>query len=256
MECIEITGVPLGDAPEEVRKAWVGLRLALAESSRSSFAPRPAGYIVSSLDAVEILRLFNGVSATWWDEHTDLVQPDKFFFFDTACCRIVTGLPNITTEWRQGMNIPTVERFLEILNAKAVETESWLVSTEHLQMSLGLSLGERLKLERSALTAPIVLLIAAFIAWNYWIHIERTSSEDLFETFHTRGHAALQSLHRLAAENGVQMSLEKVDRSLSLTDMAIRAGIVKLVDGNVELTSQGKAEADAIRRQIEGGGSP
>lgn len=263
MECIEIVGVPLGEAPAEVRKAWVGLRLALATTARDSFAehsigvlskaPGPGGYVVSSLDAVETLRLFNSVVATWWDEHTDFVLPGKFFAFDAGCCRITTGLPNITAEWRQGMSIPTVGRFLEILNAKATETASWLVSMEYLQTSLGLSLEERLELERSALTIPIVILIAAFIAWNYWIHIEHTSSEDLFETFHTKGHAALQSLHRLAAEYGVQMPLEKVDRPLSITDGMIRSGIIKVVEGNVELTPRGKSEAEAVRRQIEGG---
>lgn len=263
MECIEITGVPLGDAPEEVRKAWVGLRLALAATSHGSLAersigilsraPSPGGYVVSALDAVEILRLFNNVAATWWDEHTDFVQPGKFFTFDVVCCRIVTGLPNITAEWRQGMKIPTVGKFLEILNAKATETESWLVSWEYLQRSLVLSLEERLELERSALTVPTVLLIAAFIAWNYWIQIEHTSSPDLFETFHTKGHAALQSLHRHAAENGVQLSLDKVDRTLSITDGMVRAGIIKIIDGGVELTLLGKAEAEAVRRQIEGG---
>src|SRR5579871_3824738 len=74
---IRIIAIPPGEAPEEVRRAWVGLVLPLAKRARGPLLARgfgvltgqrelTHGYAVRSRQAVEILSRHAPEAAEWW----------------------------------------------------------------------------------------------------------------------------------------------------------------------------------------------
>src|SRR5262245_19662401 len=112
---IRIIDVPPGEAPERIRRAWIGLALPLAEGetgprSVRSFGvvsgPRgffgrvfgllmgraePAyGYVVDSLSAQEILTAHDLQAAEWWRQNSPHCwdQGRKFVFHAEVCQEI------------------------------------------------------------------------------------------------------------------------------------------------------------------------
>jgi hypothetical protein len=108
---IRITGVPVGEAPEWVREAWVGLELAVVHRSRVVTMPafgvlsmprslsgmlwglvrgkttRMSGYLVSAPDAVDLLTGANPQAAQWWRDNTPhLMRPGRLFLFNRDAC--------------------------------------------------------------------------------------------------------------------------------------------------------------------------
>lgn len=110
---IQIINLPKGEAPEEIRKAWIGLQLVADDSSPAAIpiyhvitGPRSRlgmliqrlrgleerweGYVVNALEAIETLAKFDPKAAEWWYQNTphllDGIQP---LVFDIGCCRIV-----------------------------------------------------------------------------------------------------------------------------------------------------------------------
>jgi hypothetical protein len=108
---IRITDVPLGEAPDWVRAAWVGLELLVVHRSHavtmpgfgvitmprswlgmvwgrvSGKATRITGYLVSAGDAVELLADSNPQAAQWWRDNTPhLIQPRRTFLFNIEAC--------------------------------------------------------------------------------------------------------------------------------------------------------------------------
>jgi hypothetical protein len=109
---IRIVAVPPGEAPEEVRKAWVGVRMPLLlfhnnakeyrsagvlTGPRSFFAKLSAlfsgrvekqtGYPVAVMQAIAALEAVNPEAAKWWRENTPhLIQPSKVFLFPSEVC--------------------------------------------------------------------------------------------------------------------------------------------------------------------------
>jgi hypothetical protein len=105
--------VPPGEAPIEIREAWVGLELPLLRERPGRFlgsgvlsGPRSVGaslfrlltfrsklhrgYVVGSLASIEVLEKSNPMAASWWREHTPhLVRARRFFIFPTECCRLI-----------------------------------------------------------------------------------------------------------------------------------------------------------------------
>ena len=108
---VRIISTPPGEAPENVRKAWVGLVLPLAVSGAQtrhtvgvltrpkSFlglllallfgkTERQRGYIVDAYRAVEILARNAPEAAKWWRENAAAsIRPGKRFLFSAEACQ-------------------------------------------------------------------------------------------------------------------------------------------------------------------------
>ena len=115
MPTVRIIGVPLGEAPEAVRKAWVGLSLPLARGqstrpqkyrvSGALSGPRGflpvvlallsgrlgmwEGYAVDTVPALAILSNANPEAANWWyREAPHMVRPDGKLVFPADVCEV------------------------------------------------------------------------------------------------------------------------------------------------------------------------
>jgi hypothetical protein len=114
---IRITEVPPGEAPLEIRQAWVGLVLPLAvRSSRPSRVPIAGvlsgpksllgmilncfkfrrtfwdGYPVNVLAAIEVLEKADPKAAAWWRHHAPhLLSRWRRFVFPANCCQLLEG---------------------------------------------------------------------------------------------------------------------------------------------------------------------
>ena len=110
---IRIINIPPGEAPDEVRAAWVGLVLPVTGSGRGSFqtvgvltrpkswiglliacllgrTTREEGYRVEACKAVEILSAQSASAAQWWREHAALsIRPGALFVFAAEVCQEV-----------------------------------------------------------------------------------------------------------------------------------------------------------------------
>ena len=108
---ITIIRRPLGDAPEWVRDAWIGMRLPTVQSTESSWevvsvltGPLPAlsqwwdairgrvnhmtGYAVRVDVAVGLLAEKDAAAAHWWEKNTPgMIERGDTFIFDSAACR-------------------------------------------------------------------------------------------------------------------------------------------------------------------------
>ncbi len=109
---IRIIAVPPGEAPEEVRRAWVGVRIPLPLFHRHPRAWRSAGvltgprtiaarlsalwsgrlgrangYAVSVVEAIAALEAADPQAAKWWRENAPyLIKPGKAFVFSSEVC--------------------------------------------------------------------------------------------------------------------------------------------------------------------------
>ena len=109
---IRIVKRPRGEAPEDVRDAWIGLVLPvlprysrlvegrglgvlsaprswLARRLKTLFGrgPRTRGYVVDSTAAVELLGNVNPLAAAWWRTNTPyLLEPRRYLIFEEECC--------------------------------------------------------------------------------------------------------------------------------------------------------------------------
>jgi hypothetical protein len=98
-----IIAPPPGEAPAEIRAAWVGCVLpvfATTDDSRVSQkmkgvlsgekADRFDGFTVQVIDAIAALERHNATAARWWRENAShLIQPGKLFAFPGKCCELV-----------------------------------------------------------------------------------------------------------------------------------------------------------------------
>jgi len=113
MASIRITSVPPGEAPVNVREAWVGLKLPLQHETprrylgsgvlsgpRSTFQTLvhlftfrlkvQTGFVVPSLIAIEILERTQPNAARWWRENAShTARPKRYFLFSSDCCERV-----------------------------------------------------------------------------------------------------------------------------------------------------------------------
>ncbi len=95
---IKIIAVPAGEAPEEIRREWVGLEIPLppgkrglvvGQSSGIASARKDAfrGYVVDTETAVSLLAERAPAAATWWRHHAaPLFQPGRRLAFREECC--------------------------------------------------------------------------------------------------------------------------------------------------------------------------
>jgi hypothetical protein len=100
---IRILSAPPGEAPADVRAAWVGCVLPLFATSgdpRVGRQPRGVlsgqaedhrpGFAVPVIDAVRELEHHNARAAQWWLENTPhLIRPGKLFVFPREVCELV-----------------------------------------------------------------------------------------------------------------------------------------------------------------------
>ncbi len=116
MTSIRIIQPPIGEAPLDVRAAWVGLVLPLAKVSQDPERPGPwfdvlsgprgfwrqiiaiisgqtesiKGYVVDVQVAMDGLAQHAPAAAQWWQEHAPhLLRPGQLFIFDRAACEEV-----------------------------------------------------------------------------------------------------------------------------------------------------------------------
>ena len=115
MRLLRIISIPYGEAPANIRAAWVGVTIPLADigvqqpslcipsgvlGKEHGFVARikrffgvptteqpSVGYVVEVLAAIEALRAKAPAAAAWWEQHTPhLVKPGGRFVFDASCC--------------------------------------------------------------------------------------------------------------------------------------------------------------------------
>ena len=108
---VRIISTPAGEAPEDVRKAWVGLVLPLAVARAQTRqttgvltrpktflglllallfgrTQRQTGYIVDAHRAVDILEKHAPAAAKWWRENAGpAIVPGKRFLFAAESCQ-------------------------------------------------------------------------------------------------------------------------------------------------------------------------
>lgn len=115
MKCIEIIAMPPGEAPEEIRKSWIGVVIPLpldAQTERErtgygvltgphlwfmAFFPflyrsreKLRGFSVGGVDAITALAKKDKRAAEWWTKNTPhLVKNHWRLIFPTDACRIV-----------------------------------------------------------------------------------------------------------------------------------------------------------------------
>jgi hypothetical protein len=98
-----IVAPPPGEAPAEIRAAWVGCVLPLFASSDDSrvgkkpkgvLSRRPEsfsqGFTVQVVDAIRELEHHNSGAAQWWRENIpDIIRPGQLFLFAREACELV-----------------------------------------------------------------------------------------------------------------------------------------------------------------------
>jgi hypothetical protein len=114
---IRIIALPAGEAPELVRRGWVGTILPLADGESGPrtlrmwgvlSGPRTFvsslwhlltrqytweyGYVVDAPRALQILEQLAPEAARWWQENTPYWQPGKRLIFNAAVCEELKGL--------------------------------------------------------------------------------------------------------------------------------------------------------------------
>jgi len=115
MKCIEIIATPPGEAPEEIRKSWIGVVIPLPANAQTvqeragygvltgprslllallSFLHKTKvkrkSYRVSSLDAIEALAKKDHSAAEWWRKNSPhLMRRHWQLLFAADVCRIV-----------------------------------------------------------------------------------------------------------------------------------------------------------------------
>jgi PD-(D/E)XK nuclease superfamily len=99
---VKIVATPGGEAPLDVREAWVGLTLPLTDPTPRMFEPegvltlskQPSrvGYMVEGWKAVDMLAQKAPRAAEWWHEHAPhVLAPCYQLIFSADVCEIVQG---------------------------------------------------------------------------------------------------------------------------------------------------------------------
>ena len=94
-ERIRITNTPPGQAPEWVRKAWIGLELPVDESidaqkgtqigARGGKPENSGGYPIRTEDAISSLREKSPKAARWWETNVPLELVPNLVFKREVC---------------------------------------------------------------------------------------------------------------------------------------------------------------------------
>jgi|SRR6476646_10862702 hypothetical protein len=120
---IRVIATPTGQAPDWVRRAWVGLELSVVGNPQPKAYPvfgvltgptsylgnlwgllrgkaeRLAGYPVYAGGAVELLAASNPEAAKWWrDNAPHLLRRGRLFVFNADACTLVDEAPTHRTK--------------------------------------------------------------------------------------------------------------------------------------------------------------
>ncbi len=96
---LRIVAVPSGEAPEAIRRAWVGVAIPLRRAVSQPVTQdtigvlskektgRMTGYALTGSEAVEALRARNQKAATWWEDNAPhVLAPGYILLFPTEVC--------------------------------------------------------------------------------------------------------------------------------------------------------------------------
>lgn len=102
MRAIRITRVPGGDAPEEIRRAWVGLVIPVDETieqptliesrmiSSGVYAGPVKGCTVMAIEAFKELARSGSDAYHWWWKHArQYYQPGMHLVFNSEACELI-----------------------------------------------------------------------------------------------------------------------------------------------------------------------
>ena len=103
MERLRITSIPPGQAPEWVRKEWVGLELPVEEDAPKSEegiqfgikGGKPenlGGYPIRTSDAISALKEKSPLAANWWKQNLPLEAIPRLVF-KKGVCEIISNVP-------------------------------------------------------------------------------------------------------------------------------------------------------------------
>lgn len=93
MSSIRIVSTPPGQAPEWVRKEWVGVEIPVVEQPvkgiqvgvRGGKPQNKGGYEVNTADAIEALRKKSPEAAKWWEDNVPLASISHLVFAKDVC---------------------------------------------------------------------------------------------------------------------------------------------------------------------------
>jgi hypothetical protein len=95
---VRVVAVPPGPAPEEVRRAWVGLILPLGPGEtgprpvKTAGAEEKVGYVVDAPRALQVLAAHAPEAALWWKQNAPAYcQPGRALVFAPEACQLVEG---------------------------------------------------------------------------------------------------------------------------------------------------------------------
>lgn len=250
MHCIEIIDVPAGQAPDWVRRAWVGLVLPLdplnpfvdggfCKGVMDGAYVSDGGYAVDAVSVVEILEQKSPEAAEWWRTNTNWIRPRLQLVFCPEACQPIESLPGILPPSDDGQI--TLERLLDLL----CPSEFDLVETETISKPVEgyviCACGPNWHNARvSPINRILVKAMANAIATEYAKVLLFCTDKNEYKLDQNEGHYVLQRLHRLAVEHGIEVQIEEIDHPLDMLDHALRSGIIEEVDGGLALTEKGE----------------
>lgn len=93
MSSIKIVSTPPGQAPEWVRKEWIGVQIPLPKQSVDGFqvgirggaAKNVGGYQVETNKAIDALKDRSPKAAKWWEDNVPLAWISHFVFSKDVC---------------------------------------------------------------------------------------------------------------------------------------------------------------------------
>jgi hypothetical protein len=109
LEYVRVTEVPRGEAPLEIRKAWVGVVLPTLGGNKpklleeyGALTRNPygtiSGYSIDGRTAIEMLAKYDSNAANWWRENAPhTTQPGYYFIFPVESCTPVASRVRGTT---------------------------------------------------------------------------------------------------------------------------------------------------------------
>jgi len=134
----------------------------------------------------------------------------------------------------------TIQDFVEVLRqSQVLELRFWLSileeRSEHWQ-----------KVLEWPLDADSIVVLADNFATLLTERLLGICIEHLYEKTRQESHEILKEIHRLAAEQGINININRIDRPLTYTEAAEATGIVKVENGMVSLTEGGERVAQAF----------
>ncbi len=98
---LRIVALPPGEAPEKIRRAWVGVAIPLRRAASQPVTQdsvgvlskekmgRMTGYALTGSEAIQALRARSQKAAAWWEDNAShVLAPGYVLLFPTEVCEI------------------------------------------------------------------------------------------------------------------------------------------------------------------------